>query len=296
MTVSSLGYAAFNVSDKPAWTDLLTSVFGLQMLEREDGGEDSGAVDVRLDDYHHRITLYPESEDGVAVLGWEVNSREKLDALAEKLRAQGISVEEGSAELCDERKMAEIYRFTEPHLDVATEIAYGPIGNNATFEPSRDIAPLNVGSDVGLGHVVFWTADLKATVNFYVDVMGFKVSDTMAWDDNDAVFLHCNKRHHTLAVMAEAEGRPAGALGHIMLESTSLDDVGTGYDIVRNKNIPLALEPGKHTNDLMQSFYLKTPSGFWMEYGYGGRLIESDDWEVEHYDAPMLWGHRMAQQ
>jgi hypothetical protein len=43
----------------------------------------------------------------------------------------------------------------------------------------------------------------------------------------------------------------------------------------------------------MQSFYLKTPSGFWVEYGYGGREI-GPDWEVRNYDQPMLWGHRMV--
>jgi hypothetical protein len=48
---------------------------------------------------------------------------------------------------------------------------------------------------------------------------------------------------------------------------------------------------GKHTNDHMQSFYVITPSGFGMEYGFGGRLIE-ENWEIRHYDQPMLWGHR----
>ena len=55
----------------------------------------------------------------------------------------------------------------------------------------------------------------------------------------------------------------------------------------------LAIEPGKHSNDHMQSFYLKSPSGFWMEYGYGGREI-GPDWEIKNYDQPMLWGHRMV--
>jgi hypothetical protein len=41
----------------------------------------------------------------------------------------------------------------------------------------------------------------------------------------------------------------------------------------------------------MQSFYLETPSGFWIEYGYGGRDI-GPDWEIKTYDQPMLWGHR----
>ena len=93
--------------------------------------------------------------------------------------------------------------------------------------------------------------------------------------------------------MAERPGRPAGVLHHIMLEAQSRDDVGYGYDIVRDKGIPVMIEPGKHSNDHMQSFYLRTPSGFWMEYGYGALLV-GPDWEIKNYDQPMLWGHRMV--
>lgn len=173
-----------------------------------------------------------------------------------------------------------------------TEIYYGPLVSNTAFAPRRGISGYKTGT-LGLGHVVFWVKDLDASIAFYREVMGFEISDYIAWDDNDAVFLHCNPRHHTLALMAEAEGRPAGAFQHLMLESVSRDDVGYGYDIVRDLGIPVAIEPGKHSNDHMQSFYLKSPSGFWVEYGYGGREI-GPDWEIRNYDQPMLWGHRMV--
>jgi hypothetical protein len=132
---------------------------------------------------------------------------------------------------------------------------------------------------------------MAATTAFYERVMGFSISDTIAWDDNDAIFLHCNPRHHSLALVAEAPGRPGGRLNHIMIEARTLDDVGYGFDIAKDMNIPMIFEMGKHTNDHMQSFYVITPSGFGMEYGFGGRLIE-ENWEIRHYDQPMLWGHR----
>jgi len=118
-----------------------------------------------------------------------------------------------------------------------------------------------------LGHVVYWVKDLAASVKFYQDVMGFAISDYIAWDDNDAVFMHCNVRHHTLALMKDGPNAPAGELMHLMVEAQSYDDVGYGYDPVRDMGIPVMIEPGKHSNDHMQSFYLQTPSGFWLEYG-----------------------------
>lgn len=287
--VSSLGYIALDVSKPAEWRELLTGVFGLEV--RRTGPD--GAVDYRMDDYDRRLTLAPADRDGVTALGWEVASMAALEALAATLRDRQIEVVLGSADQCATRGVKALYRFVEPMIGVATEIYYGPLAANTRFAPSRAIAGYNSDAAIGLGHVVFWVADLRASVDFYMDVMGFRISDYIAWDDNDAVFLHCNPRHHTLALMQSAPGRPAGALNHIMLEAQSYDDVGYGYDIVRDRGVPVMIEPGKHSNDHMQSFYLQTPSGFWMEYGYGGRAIGAD-WQVRNYDAPMLWGHRMV--
>lgn len=288
MGVDSLGYVAFNVSALGDWRQLLEEVFGMERRARSD----SDALDFRLDEYHHRITLYPTSEDSLAVLGWEVGSPDRLSALVLELRQRGVEVIPGSKDRCAERKVKQLYEFTCPVIGCKTEIYFGPLVSHTPFSPSRGISGYKTGSQ-GLGHVVFWVSDLQASLAFYREVMGFKISDYIAWDDNDAVFLHCNSRHHTLALMAEAEGRPAGAFQHLMVEANSFDDVGYGYDIVRNLGVPVAIEPGKHSNDHMQSFYLKSPSGFWMEYGFGGREIGSD-WEIKNFDQPMLWGHRMV--
>jgi 2,3-dihydroxybiphenyl 1,2-dioxygenase len=286
MSVSSLGYIALNVSKLGAWLELMTGVFGLEVRRRGH----SDVVDLRMDQYDQRFSLHPSKTDGIAAIGWEVGSMAKLDALATTLRNRGIDVLPGSPELRAERKVEALYRFHEPMIEVESEIYYGPLICHRPFTPSRSIAGYNAG-ELGLGHIVFWVKDLEATVDFYRQVMGFEISDYIAWDDNDAAFLHCNPRHHTLAILAAGPGRPAGTLNHIMLEAKSLDDVGCGYDIVRDRGIPVMLEPGKHTNDHMQSFYLQTPSGFWMEYGFGARVIGAD-WEIKKYDRPMLWGHR----
>ena len=84
---------------------------------------------------------------------------------------------------------------------------------------------------------------------------------------------------------------------HLMVELFSFDDVGQGYDLAQGD--PARGEPnrvgvtlGRHTNDLMTSFYAKTPSGFMVEYGWGGRDIEPATWQpFECDDGPSLWGH-----
>lgn len=284
MGVDSLGYVVLNVSGLADWRVLLEKVFGMEPRPR------GSAFDYRMDGYHHRLTLYPAVTDSVAAIGWEVGSIDKLERTVAGLRERQIEVVAESEALRMERKVKRLYSFTCPMIGNRQELYYGPLISNTMFAPSRGISGYKTGA-LGLGHVVYWVKDLGASVQFYREVMGFSISDYIAWDSNDAVFLHCNARHHTLALMQDGPGGPAGALMHIMIEAKTYDDVGYGYDIVRDLGIPVMIEPGKHSNDHMQSFYLKTPSGFWMEYGFGGREI-GPDWEIRNYDAPMLWGHR----
>jgi 3,4-dihydroxy-9,10-secoandrosta-1,3,5(10)-triene-9,17-dione 4,5-dioxygenase len=77
-----------------------------------------------------------------------------------------------------------------------------------------------------------------------------------------------------------------------MVETNSIDDVGSCLDIVTERGIELTSALGKHTNDHMVSFYMRNPSGFGLEYGWGGRLIDDRIWQVNTYDRANIWGHR----
>jgi 3,4-dihydroxy-9,10-secoandrosta-1,3,5(10)-triene-9,17-dione 4,5-dioxygenase len=42
----------------------------------------------------------------------------------------------------------------------------------------------------------------------------------------------------------------------------------------------------------MVSFYMGSPSGFALEYGWGGRMIDDTTWQAEHYSSvESIWGH-----
>ena len=53
---------------------------------------------------------------------------------------------------------------------------------------------------------------------------------------------------------------------------------------------------GTHTNDRMTSFYVRTPSGFEIEYGCGGVIVDDASWVVQSYDAQSVWGHKPPEQ
>ena len=81
-------------------------------------------------------------------------------------------------------------------------------------------------------------------------------------------------------------------LHHFMVEVCSLDDLGQGYDIALQGEDKIAYTIGRHSNDHITSFYANSPSGFFVEYGWGGQVIDPQTWEPhETFDGPSYWGH-----
>jgi hypothetical protein len=58
--------------------------------------------------------------------------------------------------------------------------------------------------------------------------------------------------------------------------------------------VPIWLSLGQHSNDRVLSFYIKSPSGFGFEYGFGGLEIDEATWQVEHWKVGSFWGHKPA--
>jgi len=88
-------------------------------------------------------------------------------------------------------------------------------------------------------------------------------------------FLGCDPRHHSLALVP----MPAAAgIVHLMIEVAALDDVGQALDRCARRGAPVSGTLGRHANDHMVSFYVRTPGGFDIEYGTDGRLVDDATW------------------
>ncbi len=285
--IKGLGYIGCEVTDFDAWDSLLDTVYGLE--RRADSGE--SLRHYRMDDNHHRLALHKSNSNKLKYIGWEVEFQGDLDNLAAELSDKGIAVEAGSAALREERAVMDLFVVSGPD-DIRLEIFFGPVQDCKPFTPKRGMEGYNTG-DLGMGHIVLATADRPASVKWYEDNLGFRLSDHIFWDDIQATFLHCNPRHHSLAFMNPVGGMKPGDLGHFMFESLSLNDLGRAYDIVHEHKVPLALTLGRHSNDHMMSFYIYSPSGWWIEYGHGARLIDDAEWEPKFYNSPKIWGHEM---
>ena len=289
MAVARLGALAFNATDVSAWRQILVAYLGMEERPR---ASDTSPLLIRYDDLEYRIALYPSDTDGVRLITWDVDSPAELREVAGRVEAFGIPVEWHRHGDNDYRDWVESCTFVDPD-GFPVEVRYGPTFDHRQFRPISVVSGFLTG-EMGLGHIVLICKDYQKAVDFYTTALGFKVSDYIVWDGADATFLHCNGRHHSLALMNECFGQVGGQFNHFMVEVRDLDDTGRAYDLITRNGVPLTMDLGRHTNDGMTSFYLKTPSGFALEVGNGGVVVDDATWVVKTWRAPMRWGHELV--
>ncbi|HLZ68617.1 MAG TPA: VOC family protein [Dehalococcoidia bacterium] len=283
--VKQLGYLSIGVSDPEGWRAMATRALGLEIVP----GDGRSTSYLRMDEHHHRIELRKDGTDDLQVVGWEVPDSATLQAVAQRLEDAGVPVQAGTRDEADQRRVLELIKFQDPG-GIPTEIYYGQPLNQKPFHPARAISGYKTG-DMGLGHLVVYQPDLEASLRFYTELLGFRVSDVIGPAGHPlGVFLHCNARHHSIALFAAPHA--SKRINHFMLEANSLDDVGSGRDICRQQGLPIVIDLGRHMNDHMVSFYLGNPSQFAIEYGWGARTVDDSCWQVGHYESvESIWGH-----
>jgi len=277
--IMGLGYAGFGSDRLDDWRQFGTNLLGFQAVERG-----NSLLAFRMDDRKQRVVIDRAIGEGAHFFGWEVKDASALDALAARLEDAGIAVTAEPSSLADARRVQALISFHDPAGN-RLEGFHGAETDETPFCPGRSISGFRTGP-LGLGHAVLMVENIEPMMAFYVNLLGFGLSDYIEKPFR-AYFFHVNPRHHSLALIETGKS----GMHHLMVELFSLDDVGQSYDIALSEdrvNVTL----GRHVNDLMTSFYAKTPSSFMVECGWGGREIDPKTWqpaEVKH--GPSLWGH-----
>lgn len=284
--VEALGYIGIEVSDLAAWRNFATGTLGLHAVDNPRGG-----FDLRMDDYAVRIRVVEGDRDDLAFAGWEVRDAQALDALAASLAAADVAVEYGDAALAADRRVAGLIRFADPEGN-QHEAFYGPLQKTNQPFISPTGATFKTGRQ-GLGHLVLSCTDKPAMMQFFIERLGMRLSDHINTEvvpgrPLSISFMRCNGRHHSLALAPVPIKKK---IVHLMFEVMSLDDVGRAMSRCLADNVHLSFTLGRHSNDNMLSFYPMSPSGFDIEYGWGGIEVDEESWHVLTHDTNSAWGH-----
>ena len=280
MAICALGYLGVRSNNLNDWNEFAGKLLGMQSIDR------AGKVaSFRMDNYQQRLLVSNEPGDALAFMGWEVEQKADLQTIANTLDNAGYEVQSGSSELADQRFVGDLIYFNDPAGN-RLELFSDPMLTTEPFVPGRPISGFKCGP-VGMGHAVLHVKDAASLVPFYTDLLGFKLSD-FGRSPIELYFFHVNDRHHSFALI----GSGRTGFHHFMVEYENLDDVGQGYDIAQLNPESIAYTLGRHTNDYMTSFYTHSPSGFFVESGWGGRQIDPLTWEPEETNCgPSFWGH-----
>jgi catechol 2,3-dioxygenase-like lactoylglutathione lyase family enzyme len=140
-----------------------------------------------------------------------------------------------------------------------------------------------------LSHVLLFTPDVQAQVDFYTQTLGLRLSDR----SGDLIaFLHAphGSEHHVLA-FAKSE-RPG--LHHSSWVVPSIDDIGLGAERMRDAGYSKGWGLGRHVIGSNYFHYVQDPWGSFAEYSFGLDYVPAEvDWVPGDHapqDSFYVWG------
>lgn len=292
MAVKSLAYIRVESRDLDAWRQFGEAVVGAEVAT----GSDADVLLLRIDDRPWRFRIERGEQDRFLTAGLECATEADYRLVLGRLRDAGVEMAEGTTDAAKLRHVRGFFAFDDPAGN-AIELCWGNVVAGTPFVSPVGVSGFVTG-DAGLGHVVFPTTCYEATRTFYRDLLGFGDSDEMRVhfpggpDQGLGMsFMHAaGPRHHTVAV---GEFPAPSGLIHTMVEVATIDDVGLALDRALAAGVHISSTLGRHTNDKMLSFYMRTPGGFDIEYGCGGAQYQ--DWSTVTPTFTIkedLWGHK----
>ena len=286
--IRGLAYFVTEIELLEQWQRYAEDVLGMMTAPAPGGG-----LYVKMDERPFRILVREGAQARYYASGWEVaNEAAFKDALV-TLEKAGVGFELADAEVCRQRGMQAIALVTDPSGN-RHELGWGHLSDCQPFVSPQGV-PRFVTGDMGMGHTVLPSPNFDASVAFFRDVLGFGLSDIFNFrpDPNGPAirihFLHCNNaRHHSLAIAEYPV--PSGCV-HVMVEVDSMTEVGRAHDRMTARQVPISATLGQHLNDRMTSFYMKTPSGFDLEFGCGGLQVDWERHSPFEFTRVSIWGH-----
>ncbi|WP_244938885.1 VOC family protein [Actinomadura madurae] len=264
--------------------------FGLTPVASE--GDDKIAR-FRTQDGGEQLTIRHTDLRRLIELGIGVDDADDLDRIARGLRRLDLAYERSDAGVTaldpgtGVKVSVSIAARTEPRPD--REQSYNAPGRPVrTNERADGVTREGPVKPRRLGHVVLGSTDYTATERFFIEGLGFKVSDLVS---DVAAFLRCSTDHHNVLV----QKAPVSFLHHTSWIVDDVDEIGRGAHHM------LAADPSRHVWGLGRHavgsnffWYLKDPAGNFSEYSSDIDCIVDDAlWKPEVWEgvrAMYAWG------
>lgn len=281
MSIQGIDEITFGSSDLPTCQQFFSD-WGLHLLAQSDQClefESLNGCKVRV--AHSDMPGLPagiEPDPTVREVVWCVGSEAELQALRPLLATAPGYVDTPHQLGCTDpnglavRVQVSIKRPLQ--LDCAATNTWGERRRVNQPSPAYDRA-----TPVEVGHVVFFVKDLAATVEFYVQRLGFVVSDRYP---GRGCFLRCAAEggHHDLFLLQLPE--PRAGLNHVAFTVRDLHEVVGGGMHMSRCGWSTELGPGRHPISSALFWYIVSPAGALVEY-YTDEDELTGDWQPRDF-------------
>ncbi|MCP9984841.1 VOC family protein [Actinomadura madurae] len=224
--------------------------FGLTPAAPEGGDK---IARFRTQDGGEQLTIRHADLRRLLDLGIGVDDADDLDRIARGLRRLDLAYERSDAGVTaldpgtGVKVSVSIASRTEPRPD--REQSYNAPGRPVrTNERADGVTREGPVKPRRLGHVVLGSTDYTATERFFIEGLGFKVSDLVS---DVAAFLRCSTDHHNVLV----QKAPVSFLHHTSWIVDDVDEIGRGAHHM------LAADPSRHVWGLGGTPSARTSSG-----------------------------------
>lgn len=221
---------------------------------------------------------------GVEHVGYELRPGVSLDDAAARLSERGVRFSEADVPL-----RGAGLRLDDPDGNgivlIERRVADDPAERWPAVARFTDVLP--AFHPRKLGHVNYLTGDVPRLVDWYVDVLGFEVTD---WIGDGACWLHVNRDHHVLAFLDKGYAH----IHHLAFELVDWGEMRVALDHLAQHRRPITWGPGRHSmaQNLFAYFRMVEEEHFVELFADLERLDE--DHEVRHFPddphASNAWG------
>jgi len=184
--IGRLDHVALRVADLDEASTRWAAQFGLTVRAR---GE--GTATLSCDDEPRALELLgcrPGDAPGFHRVGWELAHDCSLDAAAARLDGLGVAYERGPDRLA----------LADVEGNALQLLAHRALGSRLVAHARPPGPGLPVGHPRKLGHVNFLTGRIAEQKDFYVDVLGMRLTD---WLGDGGVWFHVGSEHHVMALV-----------------------------------------------------------------------------------------------
>lgn len=275
LQIRRLAHATLTTPDIEKQLEYYTEVLGLCAIERS-----KKRVVLSTRTGLEAIVLEQGDKTGLPRLAFQLEPNSDLDELAAAVESRGLKVGRRSGITPG---VADAVTLEDPKgtlLEIFSDYDFPEISG-----PQPTLSLLK------LGHVAYRCHDVQRVVKFYVETLGFRISD---WRGDQFAFLRCAVDHHTINFVSDEQQR----LHHIAFEVKDYAEIHRACDHLARNDLRLVWGPGRHNIGHNVAIYHMNPDRIRVEIfaemdqmkdeslGY----FDPRPWHGDQPQRPKVWG------